>query len=78
MKSGLVKSNLYRNYLSIMLESFEVTTTEKVLLSFLIRLAKLKGFPVFIAVKVPVELFGQKLGVTVQAGSESVVDSPRK
>ena len=45
VKSGLVNSNLYRNYLSIMLESFEVTTTEKVLLSFLIKLAKLEGFP---------------------------------
>ena len=78
MKSGSVKSNLYKNYLSIMLESFEVTTTEKVLLSFLIKLAKLEGFPVFIAVKVPIELFGPRLGVIGHVGSVKVVDSPRK
>ena len=78
MKSGSVKSNLYKNYLSIMLESFEVRKTEKVLLLFFTRLAKLEEFPVFTAVKVPAELFGQKLGVTRQAGSINVADSPRK
>ena len=31
-----------------------------------------------IGVKVPVELFGQKLGVTRQAGSVNVADFPRK
>ena len=45
---------------------------------FLIRFDKLEGIPVVIAVKVPVVLFGQKFGVTVQAGSVSVVDSSRK
>ncbi len=78
MKLGSLKSNLYRNYLSIMLESIDVIRTEKVLLGSLTSFAKLVGVSMFIAVIVPVTLFGQKPGVTVQAGSVRVVVSPRK
>ena len=69
---------MYRNYLLIMLESFDVTSKEKVLLGSLTSFAKLEGVSMFIAIKVPHVLSGQKLGVTEQAGSVSVVVSPRK
>ncbi len=45
---------------------------------FFSSLAKLEGVSVSIAVKVPAVFSEQKIGVTMQTGTESVVVSPKK
>ena len=73
-----MNSNLCMNCLLIRIGSLDATNIEKVLSEFCTIFAKVAKVFVLIIVKVPVKLFGQKLGVTVQAGRVHVDLSPKK
>ena len=66
------------NCLLIRIGSLDATNIEKVLSEFCTIFAKVAKVFVLIIVKVTVKLFGQKLGVTVQAGRVHVDVSPKK